>query len=198
MNNFNASAICILMLLLGCKCKDDGVPTLYLSQESKDYCLYQPGSWWVYQSEQSLQYDTLKITGVQNEILFSKNTNQNFERYKISIEIKQLLGVKAIELETGDRESNLYAKHNGGSSDMLYFDSPSYTKDSISDGPYWKYTEYVDSLSIKNETYHSIKYFSSFKLIEYKNIYWAKHIGIIKLEKPNGEIWNLVNYSVKQ
>jgi len=194
----NKLVLCFLLLVLGCKCKDEEVPTLYLSQESKDYCLYQPGSWWVYQSEQSLAYDTLKITGIRNEIIFSKNSNLNTESNTLTIEQKKLLPEALNKLERGPVESYYGLILNGGVGIDLYFDRPSYRNDSISVLTTVAFMKYFDSIQFNSTYYYSVKEFVSTRFREYKNIYWAKHIGIIKLEKPDGEIWNLINYSVIQ
>jgi len=196
--NFLSCVFIIVLLLGGCKCKDDEVPTRLLSQESKDYCLFLPGSWWVYQNDQNLEYDTLRITEIQNEIFYSKNSNDNTERNTISFVQKQLYSLNTLRLIRGDRESALYFTYNGGFGEMLYFDSPSYRQDSIADTNDAQLLIFYDSIQFNSTKYRSVKYFKSLVFIEYRNVYWAKHIGIVKLEKPNGNIWNLINYSVQQ
>jgi len=196
--NFLSCVFIIVLLLGGCKCKDDEVPTRLLSQESKDYCLFLPGSWWVYQNEQTLEYDTLKITGVQNALIFSKNTNDNIERNTIAFEQKELFVANKSSLERGTIESYYGFNFNGGVGYEIYFDRPTYRIDSISISTTLKLVKYYDTIQFNRVAYKSVKQFQSLINFEYKYIYWANHIGIIQLEKPNGDIWNLINYSVQQ
>jgi len=196
--NFLKCVFIGVLLLGGCKCKDDEVPTLLLSQESKDYCLFLPGSWWVYQNETTLQYDTLTITNVENAFFYSKNSNDNTERYTISFKQKELFSKNSIRLDRGTIESYLGFTYNGGFGDELYFDRPTYRKDSISILNSLKFKVHLDSMEFKSSRFYSVKHFESLSPIEYKNIYWVNNIGMVKLEKPNGDIWNLINYSVQQ
>lgn len=186
------------VVLVGCIFKKDEPRTFLLSQESKDYCLFLSGSWWVYQNEQTLEYDTLRITSIQQEVSYSKNSNENLERINIGFEQKRMFSKNIFTLDRGDSESILSFKYNGGINETIYFDSKVYKDDSVSVTRTCKYIQYFDSLQLKTIQYKDVKRFRSLILIEHKNIFWSKHIGIIKLEKPDGEIWNLINYSVQQ
>jgi len=64
-----------------------------------------------------------------------------------------------------------------------------------------KYVAYHDSLEIQGRYYTEVKIFEHLtKMGEAypQKIYWAKHIGRIRYELFNGEVWNLKEYSIKQ
>ncbi len=59
--------ICSLPIVLSF-CKDKERPTIYIDQETKDYCDFKTGSWWAYKEEKSGIIDTIKIYNYESTI----------------------------------------------------------------------------------------------------------------------------------
>lgn len=62
--------ICYALGLSSCGPNDEVKPTYYIDQDTKDFCIFNVGSWWVYQDSASGQRDTVTILANSN-ILFT-------------------------------------------------------------------------------------------------------------------------------
>ena len=57
-------------------CKD-----ILVDQALKDYCMFKPGTWWVFQNDSTLARDTIIIESITNEVLnlCNEDINANYE-----------------------------------------------------------------------------------------------------------------------
>lgn len=55
-------------LFQNCSPKEDTRPIYEIDQTTIDYCVYDEGSWWVYEEEKSGERDTIVVTRVENNI----------------------------------------------------------------------------------------------------------------------------------
>ncbi len=63
------------------------------------------------------------------------------------------------------------------------------------------YIEKKDSIEFNNQKFFDVKIFEN-KFQEYsyqpRRTYYAKHVGLVRKELFNGEVWNLIRYQVSQ
>lgn len=194
-NPFLFNIALVLLLIIGCDSPPKNRINMFLSQECKDYCLFKVNSQWIYQNEQTLDYDTVIYIGIQPEILSSSHSPIDSERIKIAIQKKKFTTDSIITLESGfgKNESMVFSAYG----DLNYFDGETYNQDSISSHYNVKYANFYDTISFNNNIFKLVKRFNITKIDVY-NIYWAKNVGVIRLEKTNGEIWNLVKFEINQ
>ncbi|OUU00677.1 MAG: hypothetical protein CNE98_00660 [Bacteroidetes bacterium MED-G17] len=66
---------CLLAFLYACITRVNTGPTYYLSQEAKDYCAFQKGSWWVYQSNNGARDSSILLRCTRGERYFWRCTH---------------------------------------------------------------------------------------------------------------------------
>ena len=74
----------IVLLLSGClniACELKWKPEAYLDQESKDYCLYAKGSYWIYQDSVSHSLDSITINNVDYEFRSRGEGGHKYENF---------------------------------------------------------------------------------------------------------------------
>ena len=209
-NRFIYSAVAILaagILLNACDSWKTDLEA-NIDQESKDYCLFATGSYWVYQDSATLETDSVIITDVS----YYKSTHANphisflYEEYKMATTCFlnnhnniHSLGSNVLTTEYCD-DNNV---ENGiikfiqldyrNDIDQMYFDNMgrySYINYNNSDiyeesGSY--YENYYDIYQIGNNTFSKVKVFLVSYLSAYSHYfqirtYWAKSVGIIRVE----------------
>ena len=201
--------ICFLPFVLFC-CKDKERQTIYIDQETKDYCDFKTGSWWVYKEEKTGMVDTVSVYNYENKIVsieelspvdfeqtraFTIWSSYGHDLTKASPLIK-IAADNGINMNATVEEQYPYA--------ISYPSIIYYTLDTIGSkreiyaGDEIKYENYNDSIELEGKIYYQVKEFSTsaFSSKKHKSIFWAKHIGRIRFETFNGEIWNLINHYV--
>ncbi len=175
-----------------------------IDQESKDYCLFAPGSYWVYQDSATLEIDSTVVVSIS----YNKSTHANptisflWEEYTMKMKNFQ--------------KNNTY--HNGSytltskycDKDMVEIGIMKFCLLFESGGGKYHNGEIHDSYG-KNATlkliniqdlyfYSKVKVFQDDYLEERKIFYWAKHIGLIREEifKKDSliSVRNLIKYNV--
>ena len=69
----------IFSLFQGCKDKSHP-PTIYITPETKDFCSFKPGTWWVYRNTQSNALDTWKVYKYEESVaLGGRHRAENYE-----------------------------------------------------------------------------------------------------------------------
>jgi hypothetical protein len=192
-------AIAISTALLAARCAKP--QTIYIDQETKDYCLFDVGSYWIFQDPATLKTDSIVIIDIKHKFVNGVSTSyNNVEHYDIHYacfyEDTSILMMKVI---TDD-----------GVLHISYLDSSFFIKDSLIRFPYVFYLvynkkyAYYPSYSICNTTYYEVKQWSykpNFNYRQYEcNVYLAKHIGFICCELAAENISmkrNLIRYNIK-
>lgn len=203
--------ICLLTLVFFC-CKDKERQTIYIDQETKDYCDFKTGSWWIYKEEKSGIVDTISVYNYENKIVsIEELSHVDFEQTR-AFTIWSLYGhdlTKASPLIKIAADDGINIKATVEEQYPYAISYPSiiyYTlvtigsKIEIYAGDEIKYENYHDSMELQGRTYYQVKEFSTsaFSSKKQKSIFWAKNIGRIRYETFDGEIWNLINYKVEQ
>ncbi len=223
----------------GC-CKDqdpdkDGCqkdkPLKYLGDyplgEIKDYLYYQPGSWWVYECDSTLELDSQVMKSIDTP-WYNKSyiTYQlmDYDRYSESqkVHYRTTYGSTDVPYNEGfgpDQYtfSNAITSSNGGTDCIFFYPFRlNGTGGGGSSSTY--YRGYLDSMQVLGKWYKDIRIFETrgaawprcnietWEGARY-TIFWSKHIGLIKLfneaQKRGFNTsfhfnWNLKNYQVQQ
>lgn len=204
--------IILICLLQACNIKGE---TFRISQELKDYVFFEKGSIWVYKQENQNKKDTLKL--YEKEVNIESAAGQNNDKaenafmkryssyYKNSI-------VVAIWGEFGDatgtsQTNDYFASQYQVARTLFFSDKPVGYRLTISDGTYTDYVAHYPTYTVAGKEYTDVREYFSVLGFENptaidprlpKRVWYARHVGIIKKELPNGEIWNLIHHEVKQ
>jgi hypothetical protein len=198
--------IILLLSILLSACPYKPKETLFLTnQETKDYCLFGEGSYWIYQDSATLKIDSMVIN---NPIIHSWDigewSNGDLEKREIFY--------TPISYYSTDSMKDVKVKLKVGvlsSTHLIYF-SGTIGHDLL----LTTFREQRDSLSINGITYRNIKIFEHRTLFYHEgkavidNYCWAKHIGIIRMERYEVPYYsigneksifvkNLIRYNVK-
>jgi len=171
----------------------------YVDQETKDYCLFGEGSHWIFQDSVTLAIDSVVIdepghyeikvadNGSESDAyyisfsLYSQNSSFRSRSVLLSHFYTKQLSVLSTEF------GKIY--HSG---DILIFYN--YLKEIL-------LIEKKNSYSTNGFTYSNVKVFKTSKDEKEKVFYWAKHIGLIRIEVYENEslisVKNLIRYNVK-
>lgn len=201
--------ICLLPFVL-IFCNDKERQIIYIDQETKDYCDFKKGSWWVYKEEKTGMIDTVSVYNYENKIVSIEELSPvDFEQTRVftiwSLYGHDLTMASPFIKIAADNGININAsveeQYPYGISypAIIYYTLDTigskikiYSSDEI------KYVNYKDSIELEGKTYYKVKEFSTtaFSNKKQKSIFWAKYIGRIRFETFDGEIWNLINYHV--
>jgi hypothetical protein len=190
-------AIAIGITLLAARCAK--IETYYLDQETKDYCLFDVGSYWIFQDSATLKTDSIVIIDIKHDFMHGVSTGyNNVETYDIQY--------ACFYVDT----SILISVILQGVSDYFCRTLPYHFEswDSLSRFPYascFIYNKSMDayylSYSISNVTYYEVKQFSNFGYRHHFKGFYAKHVGSIRNEMTTDDeqhiIYNLIRYNVK-
>jgi hypothetical protein len=191
-------AIAISTALLAARCAKP--QTIYIDQDTKDYCLFGEGSYWIFQDSATLKTDSLVITKVYYSIV-DESESLDYEEYCL----KYSLFNDTTLLEKRDALVNRTLSYTFI---RLPFRFP------INHFPYLSgkkeyynlhYSQFVPVYSLGSSIFTDVKIFLySDPLVntnEYnKYFYWAKHIGPIKMTGIIGGkpvTFNLIRYNIK-
>tara|TARA_B110000090_G_scaffold206394_1_gene255749 strand:+ start:938 stop:1597 length:660 start_codon:yes stop_codon:yes gene_type:complete len=193
---------------------DDPKPHYTVSQETKDYCVFQNDTRWIYEEENTKLLDTLTVYQFE----FDKQDYDNERVYTNDIYIYRLkssilgYGINYFyrffvfpeyKYGNGEEVCHTAGPYTRGLQPIEYFDGQDTGTvfQQYVMNPGIKYVEFHDSLKLLNKVYNDVKVFEYIE--PYGNaypqkIYWSKNIGRIRYELFNGEIWNLKEYSINQ
>ncbi|MDL2309208.1 hypothetical protein LJC53_06470 [Bacteroidales bacterium OttesenSCG-928-C03] len=173
-----------------------------IDQESKDYCLFAEGSYWIYQDSATLEIDSVVIDNpIYYDFSRSSGNGYDCETYssRISFYSHDTILSFYTRLTTSRANPDILKPcilvtdlrgvkyHNGEIGEILPNINQNMTL-------FNKKHEY----SINEVIYSEIKIFEDYYLN--KRIYWAKHIGLIREETHINDsviIKNLIRYNVK-
>ena len=204
---FSLSIISLTFLLQNCKPKEDIRPTRFIDQTSIDFCVFDVGSWWVYEEGSTGMRDTIEVTYVDRDIIdddrFSIKSDGYYSKYSSTI-YKNMTSRCGVDLGYVE---DIINNENFGVFPSIYEDL-CYTNSmdssyviNYSQGQKIQFWDSLNQLKIGNREYKDIRIFensnglySSYQ----KTIYWARHVGKIKIKRANGTTWNLIDYKVTQ
>ena len=188
-----AGMLCMLLLsiLLNACFK---IEEIRIDQESKDYCLFAEGSYWIYQDSATLEIDSVIINNpIRYDFFRSKVNGCICEEYRSSISFYSH-GVEfcsIVFLTTGDADHCILIK------DLYVI----YHSGDVNEYPTMILFDKKDSYSINGVSYPSVKIFKDKSRYEQETIYyWAKNIGLIRTEIHKEDsiiVKNLIKYNVK-
>jgi len=206
---YSAVAVLVVGILLS-TCKN---PDVYVSidQETKDYCLFGQGSYWIYQDsatfkndsiiiENPIDYEQRSFGGGDNcytgetystRILFySQDSTYNFIislTSRVDDYLPEGISVLCNDLKWGHATALYY--HSGK------------VMESFPDGrKSLNLLEKKDNYSINGVAYSNVKIFEHNYLEEKRLYYWAKNIGLIRTEIHKEDsiiVKNLIRYNIK-
>ena len=188
-------------------CKEKPKPEFFIDQDTKDFCVFKVGSWWLYEEVNTAQQDCVWVTQM-NEKKFESNYVNNVRN-----------GIQMIMFSTWwDKQITCWGGADVAFPDKNIFrelivfplaleDNTYLSSIDTSDKyePYYGYKlqlfDTLNTYNLSGKNYQNVKIFRvNIGLHQYwqKKIYWAKYIGKIRYERGDGTIWNLINYKVEQ
>lgn len=221
------SLLLITVIISSTRCKDKedcpycGSEYKTIPQEMKDWALFEEGSWWVYRlAEDTTVFDTVRRVGKINDsrsnprkcriIYAPADMCTEVLTYNLQHSNPIYFGTPLDSSIRFSDEINLYYPPGGGV--FLYYYGGGYGGGVIFGlspiliGEYYGNFTLIDTFSDTNfnginvsKGFHSsIVTNIPFNGNLMKNIYWGKNIGILKVEVPPNQTWELINYEVKQ
>jgi len=199
---FIITALLLGMLLHACF-KPEGI---LIDKESKDYCLFAEGSYWIYQDSATHIIDSVVIDKPISYSFGSEPKRDPYrETYSTHISFYSQDSVSSIlfDLTTGEADSDLKKPCLLRS----YFFATMYHNGEVFEKfPNFKSLPVLvkkeDSYLINGITYLNVKIFEENMRVGKKRIcYWAKNIGLIRTEIYKNDsviVKNLIRYNVKQ
>ena len=169
---------------------------LRIDQESKDYCLFKEGSYWIFQDSATHKIDSVVINQ-EISYEFSQDGEYKRESYSTRVTSYSQDNISSWKVRLVSRFENcafisdLFATmyHNGGEFEKI----PNYHDVIL--------VNKKDHYSITGITYSNVKIFEQNTIERINIFFWAKHIGLIRTEiykDDNIIVKNLIRYNVKQ
>jgi hypothetical protein len=198
----------ILSLICGTYISCDGTwgkkhtNTYTLSQEFKDYTVFNTGSYWVYEDSASKAIDSIYLFSQTFSFVGGSynrpDKSESLEQRKYSsLHLDTLFFIGYLPL---DNQDGVYAElmTNILNLDINYFEATlgSY---GVPSSNITFYDEKRDSIFFR-EKFYQVKIFTNLQqfINQSKKVYYANHIGLVRKELFNGQVWNLVRYHVSQ
>lgn len=192
------AAIFLIVVSMGdtCTCrknKKEPCPIIYMEQDLKDYCVFKPGTWWVYEEETSKERDSVYIISSITKISGCDVVRNDYENNLQQLQ-SSLYGQYG--QETNFVTSAKQATRGGGL--PIYFSGN--LQDSIRYGNgYVTYYNFLENYAEGDISHSKVKFFRVYNAVIPKLLFiHAKNIGIIRMEFFNGKKWNLVKYKIVQ
>jgi hypothetical protein len=195
-------ALVPLLMATTCNKKEKQYPTYYMDQEFKDYTLFKVGSYWVYQDSATKQIDsvylykqTIAVSNYGKEIGY--NAEYFSEELRSSL-FDTLLGGGGKPLEKAGYSYGIIRLKDFLNSSTYYFTG--HIGDEEPSNGNLKFIKTLDSLNFI-EKFYSLKCFENNTekfIYQPHKTYYAKHIGLVRSELFNGQVWNLIRYHVTQ
>ena len=198
------SALIAFLIIEACGKKDKEHPTYYLGQRYKDYAVYKVGSYWIYEDSASKVIDSIYLYKQEISIndgggIVPFNSEGIYENRYSSLYNDTLLCNGGI---VSDRSGAIYrvARLNDYfNSNIDYFEG---LIGQLAPGTFYSYyIDKKDSIVFNNQKFFDVDIFENTQQ-EYsyqpRRTYYAKHVGLVRKELFNGEVWNLIRYQVSQ
>ncbi|MGB4655603.1 MAG: hypothetical protein ACOXZ9_01915 [Bacteroidales bacterium] len=177
---------------------------IYIPLSYKKYFYFDRETWWVYKNQSDV-LDTLRIVDSKSCMEHNDNAeNEDIEKINIKYHSKIVGNIEAIaHLKLGDDFhfcfNNIELSYFNNFVNLIYYESYN-EKQSCHTKIDWSK---IDTLTVNNKTYNDI---IVNKAIDEPTLpdnypltcYYVANIGLIKKELKNGEIWELVDYEIKQ
>jgi hypothetical protein len=194
--------------------KKKGIEPMYLmSQEFKDYTLFEEGSKWVYQELNNNWLDTIEIMKQEIKTYNVPELQGNFESFGRTLKSSFFPEITDDLISGGTAEflaypanacaySETYRSNIFATSNQFFSDKEIGATFTIAGGQvFTTYKEYLESYTLGKLTFQKVKVFEmNFEQDSRlpRKVYYAKNVGLIRKELWNGQVWNLVDYEVKQ
>lgn len=190
---------------------DDPKPHYTVSQETKDYCVFQDDTRWIYQEEGTSFMDTLLVYDY-SYLKIEDDQAFYFDDFRYKCKSSKIGNVKKFRdfivnprMDLDPTKSWCWGgtPETRGLSPVEYFEASVIGEIIIryANTEGIKYVAYHDSFEVRGKYYNDVKVFEHLtKMGEAfpQKIFWSKNIGRIRYELGNGEIWNLKEYSINQ
>lgn len=195
--------IAVVLLTGACIKKEKEYPTYYFGQEYRDYVIYKPGSYWIYEEAATEKIDSI--------YLYEQSTNIDYATSKINYNSESISEKKTSSLygtlsfggrvvsENGMGEYTNFPVSDYVHRNVDYFDGK--IDQTALEASYTLYVEKRDSIEFNKLKFYEVKIFEN-KMQIYSDqpfkTYYAKHVGLVRTELFDGQVWNLVRYKVSQ
>ena len=178
----------------------------YIDQETKDYCLFAEGSYWIYQDSTTHAIDSVIINSIRYEIYHSEGDGSELENYFTYLSLYSQDNMRNFRVSLGAH----FSERNNSSSCRLYFDyDVIYHNGKINENSYEHRNTILidkkDNYSINSVNYANVKVFKYSQSGSERLFYSAKHVGMIRNEIKFKSIYtgadtsivkNLIKYNV--
>ena len=191
-------------------CKEKPKPEFFIDQDTKDFCVFKVGSWWIYQEELSAEKDCVWVVE-SNEKKIDSDHVRNVRNGIQMVLFSTLWSKQNVQITcwggggTGDPETNRFEERLSFPLALNDYTFYSVLDTTIFFEPFSGYQirlfNKLIEYNLNGKQFEDVRIFSVNKgLHQYwqKKIYWAKYIGKIRYERGDGTIWNLINYKVEQ
>lgn len=165
-----------------------------VDQETKDYCFFDQDSYWIFQDSLTLASDSVVLVSpIFYEIIRSAGSN------KSELDLYSCMALSYSQEDSTTFYFQLYTDFPSWS--HLTSNYTIYHNGKINE--YYKKTVLLDekdSYSMNDVTYSNVKIFEHTSYNQKEKFYWAKHVGIIRIEYVGEDfrtVRNLVRYDVK-
>ncbi|GHV43389.1 hypothetical protein FACS1894180_2320 [Bacteroidia bacterium] len=163
--------------------------TLTISQEHKDYFLFDIGSYWIFQDSATFEIDSMVVTDIQYSIgtIHGDLYSREYETYSVNLDVfKDNIKIKSTSISASAKQKinvllNIgindtgYGYFGGNVGQTYYFASTM----GIKYKAFYEYYFLQDSLMV-----YDVKQFS---YDDIEDAYWARDVGLIRFE------WNDTN-----
>ena len=187
-----------------------------IDQESKNYCLFAKGSYWIYQDSATLLINSVTLNNIIYQKVSTANPKRSFgyEEYVMEMTYSQdshnsYCGEYILTSEYCDEcnvEQGIFTPIElikQGGMDLPYIDFLGYITHYNNSNLYEilrssvYYEKFYEKYSIGNNIFNKVKVFHNKR--EQIRTYWAKNVGIIRMEfgVDTLAVCNLIKYSVK-
>ena len=194
--------VCACVLLMGA-CTKEG-KHYPVSQEFKDYFLFQKGSYWIYKNDSTNEVDStyLKTAPVYYSYLTGDRTKSDpsLEEYVVKFQ-SDILGRYLFYSSTGGQdflEMAIGPSDNAyGMIDQLVPDSNYYLN--FYPHGYLKVSPKIPSIEFNSKIFYNVLYTRYYSDSTTFNFYFAKNVGLIKIYghwAKKDQSWSLLRYHV--
>lgn len=193
-----------------------------LGEEGESYIKFEPGSYWVYQNDQTGERDSIVMQWYSSEMLHFEGRIRDYYREHIQFQWKGSSGTYTFynshpfvdltpESQFQTSISNwgfITSLHGIGTSSLVFMPVKQDGGGGAVGGLRMELFKTYDSLQVQGQWYYDVAEFEAKpdplmkgRITKY---YWAKHVGLIKREKYAHwtreyiEGWELIDYDVTQ
>jgi hypothetical protein len=203
---------CIVWLTACCN-KPETRPNYVIDQQSKDYTIFKNDSYWVYKSTNNHVLDTNRVISVKNSSGYNSTNNYDYDNVQIKFYTNQHTQPRCERIEAIPSEQSIHLMwfEDARTSTKCLFFSNKAVGNTYN---YWFYPDnivtyqnFLPTYTLEGKTYNEVMVFESIYTgasVPFDDVrlpvkvYFAKHIGIIRKEMKNGDVWNLIHHDVKQ